>query len=87
MWNQKRNDTNEITNKTETHRLREQTYGCLYTLLHLKWITNKDLLYRTWNSAQCYMATWMGREFWREWIHVCAWLSPFTVHLKLPQRC
>ena len=29
MWNQKRNDTNEITNKTETHRLREQTYGCL----------------------------------------------------------
>ena len=23
-----------------------------YTLLHLKWITNKDLLYSTWNSAQ-----------------------------------
>ena len=23
------------------------------TLLHLKWITNKDLLYSTWNSAQC----------------------------------
>ena len=21
-----------------------------------------------------------------EWIHVCVWLSPFTVHLKLPQR-
>ena len=25
-------------------------------LLHLKWITNKDLLYSTWNSAQCYVA-------------------------------
>ena len=28
----------------------------LYTLLYLKWITNKDLLYSTWDSAQCYMA-------------------------------
>ena len=27
-----------------------------YTLLYLKWITNKDLLYSTGNSAQCYMA-------------------------------
>ena len=25
-----------------------------YTLLYLKWITNKDLLYSTGNSAQCY---------------------------------
>ena len=24
----------------------------MYTLLHLKWITNKDLLYRTGNAAQ-----------------------------------
>ena len=24
----------------------------MYTLLYLKWITNKDLLYHTWNSAQ-----------------------------------
>ena len=22
-----------------------------------------------------------------EWIHVYVWLSPFTVHLKLPQHC
>jgi len=35
----------------------------MYTLLHLKWITNKDLLYSTWNSAQYYMAAWMGGEF------------------------
>ena len=31
----------------------------VYTLLYLKWITNKDLLYSTWNSAQCYAAAWM----------------------------
>ena len=24
----------------------------MYTLLYLKWITNKDVLYHTWNSAQ-----------------------------------
>ena len=31
----------------------------MYTLLYLKWITNKDLLYSTGNSAQCYVAVWM----------------------------
>ena len=45
----------------------------MYTLLYLKWITNKDLLYSTGNSAQCYVAAWMGRWFGREWIpiYVC----------------
>ena len=42
----------------------------MYTLLNFKWITNKDLLYSTWNSAQC-----MGGEFKGEWIHVYVWLS------------
>ena len=42
----------------------------MYTLLYLKWITNKDLLYSTGNSAQCYVAVWMGGEFGGEWIHV-----------------
>ena len=63
MWTLKRNDTSEVTKQKETHRLREQTYGCweegidrdfgmnMYTLLYLKWITNKDLLYSTWNYA------------------------------------
>ena len=32
----------------------------MYTLLYLKRITNKDLLYSTGNSAQCYVAAWMG---------------------------
>ena len=57
----------------------------LYTLLYLKWINNKDVLYSTWNSAQCYMAAWMEGEFGGEWTHVYVWLSPFTVHLKLLQ--
>ena len=42
----------------------------MYTLLYLKWITNKILLYSTVNSAQCYVAAWMGGDFGREWIHV-----------------
>ena len=42
----------------------------MYTLLYLKWITSKDLLYSTGNSAQCYVAAWMGGEFREEWIHV-----------------
>ena len=59
----------------------------MYTLLYLKWMTNKDLLYSTGNSAQCYVAAWMGEEFGREWVHVYVWLSPFAVHLKLSQHC
>ena len=35
----------------------------LYTLLYLNWITNKDQLYSTRNSAQCCAAVWMGEEF------------------------
>ena len=42
----------------------------IYTLLYFKWITNKDLLYRTWNSAQCYTAAMIGEELRGEWIRV-----------------
>ena len=31
----------------------------MYAMVYLKWITSKDLLYSTWNSAQCYVAAWM----------------------------
>ena len=37
-----------------------------YTLLHLKWIINKDLLCSTGDSVQCYVAAWMGGEFGEE---------------------
>ena len=67
---------NLLTKQKQTHR--EQTYSYqegrvdrrggefgtdMYTLLYLKWITNKDLVYSTGNSAQCYVAAWMGGEF------------------------
>ena len=39
-------------------------------LLYFKWITNRDLLYSTGNSAECYVAAGMGRGFGGEWIHV-----------------
>ena len=42
----------------------------MYTLLYLKWITNKDLLYSTQNSAQCYVEAWMGGAFGGESIHI-----------------
>ena len=69
---------NLLTKQKETHKLRQQTYGCqgegwgkeivrafgmnMHTLLHFKWITNKDLLYSMWNSAQCYVAAMIGEE-------------------------
>ena len=63
---------NLFTTQKQIHRLRERTYGYRgqrwwgrdrqfgtdrYTLLYLKRITNKDLLYSTGNSAQCYVTT------------------------------
>ena len=69
---------NLLTKQKETHRLRKLTYGCwgwgwgegivrdfqkvMYTLLYLTWITNKDLLYSTWNSAHC--SSLDGRGVW-----------------------
>ena len=57
----------------------------MYTLLCLKWVTNKNLLYSTGNSAQGYMAARMEEEFGRGWIQVL--LSRSAVHLRLsPDR-
>ena len=47
----------------------------MYTRLYLKWITSKDLLHSTGNSAQCYMTGWMGGEFRGEWICVYICMS------------
>ena len=64
-----------LRKQKETHRLRKRTYGCwwggivrdfgkvMYTLQHLKWITNKDLSYSTWNSVECYVSAFMGGWF------------------------
>ena len=58
----------------------------MYTLLSLKWITNKDLLYSKWNSAQCYVAAWMGGGLGGKWMRVYLWLSLSALHLKLSQH-
>ena len=58
----------------------------MHTLLYLKWITNKDLVYSIANSHQCYMTAWMEGEFRGEWILVYVWLGPSAVHLKLSQK-
>ena len=59
----------------------------MHRMLCLKLIADSNLFYSTWNSVQCYVATWVGGEFGGEWLHIYVWLSPFTVHLKLSQHC
>ena len=44
----------------------------MYTLLYLKWITNKDLLQSTWKSVQCYVAARMEGDFGREFCGGCS---------------
>ena len=38
----------------------------IHTLLYIKWITNRDLLYSTGNSAQYSAITYMGKESEKE---------------------
>ena len=78
------------TDKIERDRLREQAYGCqregiirgfgmdMYTLLYLKWITNKDLciadgtlLNAVWQSG------WEG--FWENgYMCMCVWVLCYS---------
>ena len=73
---------NLFTKQKQTHRLREGTYGYwgegwgegivrefgtdMYTLLYLKWITNKDLLYSTGNYTQYLVITYSEKESKKE---------------------
>ena len=94
---------NLFTKQKQTHRFREQIYGCQekgerngqlgaleltyrHAIFKMDNLTNKVLLYSTGNSAQCYVAIWMGGKFGGEWIHVHVWLSPFAVHSKWSQH-
>ena len=47
----------------------------MYTLLYLKWLNSKDLLYSTGNSAQCYVAACMRGELGR--MDTCTWMAEF----------
>ena len=58
----------------------------MYTLLYLKWITNKDPIAQG-TLLKVYVAAWKGGEFGGEGIHVNVRLSPFAVPLKLSQHC
>ena len=42
----------------------------IYTLLYIKQITNKDLLYNTRNSTQNSVMIYMGKESKKEYIYV-----------------
>ena len=57
----------------------------MHTLPYVKWITNKELMYRTGNPAQCYETTRMGKEFEKEYIR--GYMNHFALHLKLTQDC
>ena len=59
----------------------------IYTLLYSKWITNKDLLYSTWNSIQCDLPAWMREGFGGEWIHVHVWLFTWNHHNTVNPLC
>ena len=58
----------------------------MYTLLYLKSISNKGLLYST-VSCSVFCDSLDGKEvLGEEWTHVYVRLSPFTVHV-LSQHC
>ena len=42
----------------------------IYTVLYIKQITNKDLLYSTGNSTQYSVMAYMGKESKKEWIYI-----------------
>ena len=63
-----------MQNRKETHRLRKRIYGFrvgrivrefgmdMYTVLYSKWITQKGLLYSTWNNGTLLNVT--GQSGW-----------------------
>ena len=67
-----KNDTNELIYKPETHsdiedELTVMEWGRgIYTLLYLKWLTNKDLLCSTGNSARYSVVVYLGKESEKE---------------------
>ena len=75
---------NLFTKQKQTHKLRKQTYGYqrgkvgrrdklgvginIYTLLYIKQVINKDLLYSTGNSIQYPVIKHNGKEYEKECI-------------------
>ena len=63
----------------------------IYTLLCIKYITKKNLLYSTGNSTQYSVMAYMGKESKKKKkrVAICIYikLTHFAVHLKLTQHC
>ena len=62
------------------------------TLLYIKQISNKDLLYNTRNYAQYFVLTYMGKASEKEYtyiiiIYIHIKLNQFAAYLKLTQHC
>ena len=60
-------------------------YSCKFLKLNLRNLsstisTSKD-------HMEIAHTAWMGGAFGGEWIHVCAWLSPFAVHPTQSRHC
>ena len=60
---------NLFANQKQTHLWLPRGKGWVGD--NLKWIINKDLLYSTGNSAQCYVAARMEGEFGGEYTWLC----------------
>ena len=58
----------------------------MWTLLYLEQITDKDLLYSTWHSAQCQWQPKLEGSLGAGWIQVCVWMSPAAAYLKLTHQ-
>ena len=83
----KNDEMNLFTKQKQTHRRRKQIYGYqrgkgqeginqkfgsnICTLLYIKQIINKDLLYSTGNSTQYFVITYKGKESEKEYIYMC----------------
>ena len=73
-------------------------YSCFCAIItglricdHFEWMANRDLLYNAWNSAQCYVAAWMGGKCGGECAcvlsrfgRVLVCMTPWTVAHQAP---
>ena len=62
--------TNMVTWGKERGEINWETGTDICTLLYIKQITNKDLLYSTGNSTQYSVMTYMGKNLKKEWIYI-----------------
>ena len=56
----------------------------IYTLLYIKWITNKGLLYSTGNSTQYSVMTYMGKNLKKKNGYMCVYIKYITKSLCCP---